>query len=83
MTAWRLEVEHANTTGATKLFQSYAERYPELYPDDGFEDWLGLLKSSSVTLETRDTLGITDFGRDILLYLTRIRLFEKWAVVDG
>ncbi|SMF86448.1 hypothetical protein SAMN02982917_5958 [Azospirillum oryzae] len=64
---------------ARAFFQSYAERFPPDYAQNGFERWLGFLLRSGLVLQTPDGVEIAPLGRDFLIYLDTSGLSEDKA----
>lgn len=61
---------------ARKYYDEAAQKYPNIYPNYGFDAWLGYLQSRSLvvrypsdTAEIPDLIEITHAGRDFLKYL--------------
>lgn len=73
------EAGRATVDDARQFFKLYADQFPQIYANYGFDGWLGFLKSNTLITQTGNTIEITDFGRDFLLYLTEARLPENKA----
>jgi hypothetical protein len=67
----------ATVDDAREFFKPYAEQFPEMYDSYGFDGWLGFLKSNSLIAQIGNSIEITDFGRDFLVYMTDSRLSEN------
>ena len=76
------EVGRATVDDAREFFKPYAEQFPQVYNNYGFDGWLGFLKNNTLVVQNGNLLEISDFGRDFLLYLTDKRLTENKAWVD-
>lgn len=70
------EVGRATVDDARTFFKPYAEQFPQIYSNYGFDGWLGFLKAVLI-VQNGDVLEISDFGRDFLVYLTERRLSEN------
>ncbi|CAO3416283.1 hypothetical protein [Azospirillum doebereinerae] len=64
---------------ARAFFQSYAERFPPDYAQNGFNMWLGFLLRSGLVLQTPDGVEIAPLGRDFLIYLDASGLSDDRA----
>jgi hypothetical protein len=71
------EVGRATVDNAREFFKPYAEKFPQIYSNYGFEGWLGFLRNSEMIKQDGNDLEISDFGRDFLMYLTERRLTEN------
>jgi len=71
------EAGRATIDDAREFFKPYAEQFPQIYANYGFDGWLGFLKKNSLITQTGNTIEITDFGREFLFYLTAARLVEN------
>jgi hypothetical protein len=71
------EVGRATVDDAREFFKPYAEQFPQIYANYGFDGWLGFLKGNALITQTGNTIEITDFGREFLFYLTAARLSEN------
>lgn len=71
------EVGCATVDDAREFFKPYAEQFPQIYSNYGFDGWLGFLISNSLIVQNGSVLKISDFGRDFLIYLTDRRLTES------
>lgn len=71
------EVGRATVDDAREFFRPYAEQFPQLYNNYGFDGWLGFLKGGGLIVQNGNVLEISDFGRDFLIYLTERRLAEN------
>jgi hypothetical protein len=71
------EAGRATIDDAREFFKPYAEQFPQIYANYGFDGWLGFLKNNSLITQTGNTIEITDFGREFLFYLTAARLVEN------
>jgi len=58
------------------FFKPIAEKFPQIYNGYGFEGWFSFLKTNSLVEQVGDSIRITAFGRDFLLYLTNTPLTE-------
>lgn len=61
--------ERVSVADAWAFFQSYAERFPPAYAQNGFDSWLGFLQRSGLVLQNDDGIEIAPLGRDFLVYL--------------
>lgn len=73
------EVGRARVDDAREFFKPYAEQFPQVYASYGFDGWFGFLKGNALIAQTGNTIEITEFGREFLLYLTQVRLSENKA----
>jgi hypothetical protein len=71
------EVGRATVDNAREFFKPYAEKFPQVYSNYGFDGWLGFLKASELIAQNGDVLVISAFGQDFLIYLTERRLTEN------
>lgn len=71
------ESGHATVDDAREFFRPYAEQFPQVYSNYGFDGWLGFLRSNGLIQQNNNILEINDFGRDFLIYLTERRLSES------
>jgi hypothetical protein len=71
------EAGRATVDDAREFFKPYAEKFPQLYTNYGFDGWLGFLKSAYLIQQDGNVLQITEFGRDFLMHLTERRLAEN------
>jgi hypothetical protein len=70
------EATRATVDQAREFFKPYAEKYPAVYSNYGFEGWLGFLTNTGLVVQNGHLLEITDIGRDFLHYLTEWRLSD-------
>ncbi len=56
------------------LYSEAATRFPDVYENFKFEDWLGFLLHGGLTLRTGDRYELTPFGRSFLRYIVDQRL---------
>jgi hypothetical protein len=70
------EVGRATVDDARGFFRPYAEQFPQIYTNYGFDGWLNFLKASALIAQHDNVLEISEFGRDFLMYLTERRLSE-------
>jgi hypothetical protein len=71
------EVGRATVDDVREFFRPYAEQFPKIYSNYGFDSWLTFLKASALIVQHDNVLEISDFGRDFLLYLTERRLLKN------
>lgn len=71
------EMGRASIDDAREFFNPFAEQFPHIYANYGFDGWLGFLKNGGLIVQTNSFLKITEFGRDFLIYLTDRRLAEN------
>jgi len=71
------EVSRATVDDAREFFKPFAEQFPQLYNNYGFDAWLGFLLGGAMIVQNGNVLEISDFGRDFLVYLTERRLSEN------
>lgn len=59
---------------AREFFKPYADKYPQLYNNYGFDLWLNFMTANALVLRDGDTLTIDEIGHDFLVYITDQRL---------
>ncbi len=72
-------VIHATVEDARIFFQPLPDRFPIIYKNYSFEQWLDFLRSSGLLIRDGQIIKITDIGRDFLIYITEKQLFEGKA----
>jgi hypothetical protein len=72
----RLNNEGMPEGDARKFLMPYVEQYSEFYKSYSFENWLLFLVNNGLVKRQGDTLEISEFGRDFLVYLSTARLTE-------
>jgi hypothetical protein len=69
------EVSSLTIDSAQVLFNSFVAQLPQLYTY-GFQNWLNFLTSNGLVEQNANELVITEFARDLLVYITQRRLLE-------
>lgn len=51
-------------------YNSVSQRFPEIYSNFSFENWIGFLTGTGFVQDQGETIGITPLAREFLVYLT-------------
>ncbi len=73
------EIGSISVEAARDFFRPYAEKFPQLYTNYPFENWLGFMLTSGLVRRDGDQLFPTEFGHAFLVYLREVRLTEAKA----
>ena len=73
------EIGGTTMDDARQFFQPYADQFPEVYKNYGFDGWLHFLTSNGLVNQSGNRLQVSDFGHDFLVYLREARLSEGKA----
>jgi hypothetical protein len=71
------EVPRLTVDQAREFFKPYADQFPQVYSEYGFDGWLHFLTVSALVERKGDDLEIGEIGRDFLVYIINQRLSES------